>query len=77
MLFRSDFVTRDGGDVRYWQVAETLRGEGVRDREFAPLKAIADHCPKTILSLDLDPVGYDIGIKTMNALDFLLEKGVE
>lgn len=72
-----DFVTRDGGDVRYWQVAETLRGEGVRDREFAPLKAIADHCPKTILSLDLDPVGYDIGIKTMNALDFLLEKGEE
>jgi len=72
-----DFVTRDGGDVRYWQVAETLRGEDVRNREFAPLKAIADHCPKTILSLDLDPVGYENGIKTMNALDFLLGKKAE
>ena len=67
-----DFVTRDGGEVRYWQVAETLRGEDVRKREFAPLKAIPDHCSKTILSLDLDPVGYEEGIKTMNALDFLL-----
>ena len=67
-----DFVTRDGGDIRYWQVAETLRGDDVRSREFAPLKAIDDHCPKTILSLDLDPVGYENGIKTMNALDFLL-----
>ena len=72
-----DFVTRDGGEVRYWQVAETLRGDGVRSREFAPLKAIADHCPKTILSLDLDPVGYESGIKTMNALDYLLDRRAE
>lgn len=72
-----DFVTRDGGDVRYWQVAETLRGEDVRRREFASLNSIADHCPKTILSLDLDPVGYENGIKTVNALDFLLGKGLE
>lgn len=69
-----DFVTRDGGEVKYWQVTETLRGESVRQREFAPFKAISDHYPKTILSLDLDPVGYQDGIKTMNALDFLLDR---
>jgi predicted AAA+ superfamily ATPase len=69
-----DFVTRDGGEIKYWQVTETLRGESVRQREFAPFKAISDHYPKTILSLDLDPVGYQDGIKTMNALDFLLDR---
>ena len=72
-----DFVTRDGGYVRYWQVAETLHGEDVRNREFAPVKSIANHFPKTILSLSLDPVGYENGIKTMSALDFLQEKGAE
>lgn len=69
-----DFVTRDGGEVKYWQVTETMRGDDVRRREFAPLKAIADHCPKTILSLDVDLVGYENGIRTMNALDFLLDR---
>lgn len=49
-------------------------GDDVRRREFAPLKAIADHCPKTILSLDVDLVGYENGIRTMNALDFLLDR---
>lgn len=69
-----DFVTRDGGEVRYWQVTESLRNEGVRNREFAALLAIRDHYPKTILSLDIDPVGYANGIRTANALDFLLGK---
>ena len=69
-----DFVTRDGGEVRYWQVTESLRNEGVRNREFAVLLAIRDHYPKTILSLDIDPVGYANGIRTANALDFLLGK---
>ena len=67
-----DFVTRDGGEVRYWQVTESLRNEGVRNREFAVLLAIRDHYPKTILSLDT--VGYANGIRTANALDFLLGK---
>ena len=62
------------GEVKYWQVTETMRGDDVRRREFAPLKAIADHCPKTILSLDVDLVGYENGIRTMNALDFLLDR---
>ena len=49
-----------------------MRGEDVCNRGFASLKVIANHCPKTVLSLDLDPVGYENGIKMMNALGFLL-----
>ncbi len=68
-----DFVTRDDGSVHYYQVAETVRDERTRTREFAPLKAIHDHFPKTLITLDEDlPSSLD-GIRQVNAYDFLLE----
>ena len=67
-----DFVTRDGDDIRYWQVAATVRDETTRAREFAPLLAIRDHYPKTLITLDEDlPSSLD-GIRQVNAYDFLL-----
>ena len=66
-----DFVTFEEGSPRYWQVAATVRDPDTLRRELAPLRAIHDHCPKTLLVLDPDPdADYD-GIRKLNALDFL------
>lgn len=69
-----DFICRDGADITYYQIAETIAGDEVREREFAPLKTIRDHHPKMILTLDAIPPSNDGGIRTVNALNFLLER---
>ena len=71
-----DFIAKKQEDILYLQVAETLNGEGGREktleRELAPFKAIKDYHQRLLLTLDYDPnVSYD-GIKHMNALDFLM-----
>ena len=68
-----DFVTRDGDDIRYYQVAETVRDETARTREYAPLLAIRDHYPKTLITLDMDLPASNNGVHQVNAYDFLLE----
>ena len=70
-----DFIARDGADITYYQVAETIAGDEVREREFSPLRTIRDHHPKMILTLDAIPPSNDGGIRTINALDFLLDGG--
>ena len=69
-----DFVTRDGDDIRYYQVSETVRGETTREREFAPLLSIHDHYPKTLITLDEDLPSSLNGIRQINAYDFLLNE---
>ena len=67
-----DFVTRDGDIMHYYQVSETVRDEATRNREFAPLIAIHDHHPKTLITLDDDLPSSLNGIRQVNAYDFLL-----
>ena len=67
-----DFVVRAGSDIRYYQVSETVRAEETRKREFAPLLAIADNYPKTLVTLDEDPPLDIDGVRQVNAYDFLL-----
>ncbi|MBR0160661.1 MAG: ATP-binding protein [Oscillospiraceae bacterium] len=68
-----DFVAKKGDNILYFQVAASLIEESTFVREFAPLKAIADNYPKTILTLDhFTPGNYD-GITVANAVDWLLE----
>ncbi|MBP5510371.1 MAG: ATP-binding protein [Kiritimatiellae bacterium] len=67
-----DFVTRDGDDIRYYQVCETVRDEATREREFASLLSIHDHYPKTLITLDEDLPSSLHGIRQVNAYDFLL-----
>ncbi|MBQ6339194.1 MAG: ATP-binding protein [Kiritimatiellae bacterium] len=67
-----DFVTRDGDVMRYYQVSESVRDEATRNREFAPLMAIRDHHPKTLITLDEDLPSSLNGIRQVNAYDFLL-----
>jgi predicted AAA+ superfamily ATPase len=68
-----DFVAMDPSGRTYFQVAATVREQTTLERELAPLRKIADHYPKVILTLDDDPdADYD-GIRRMNALEWLME----
>ncbi len=72
-----DFVTRDGDDIRYYQVAETVRDETTRTREYAPLLAIRDHYPKTLVTLDMDLPASNNGVRqTSQRLRFPIGGGV-
>ena len=67
-----DFVVRNGGETAYFQVAATLRGPGVLERELAPLRAVDDNFPKTVITLDPIPRSTEDGIICLHAVDFLL-----
>jgi predicted AAA+ superfamily ATPase len=68
-----DFIAASGGDKVYYQVAASILDPATFKREITPLKKVADHYPKFILSMDEVPMGED-GIKQENIVDFLLEK---
>ena len=73
-----DFVALENAVPHYYQVALTTREEATLLRELAPLKAIRDNHPKTLLTLDRDPPANFDGIKKINAIDFLLNpKSIE
>ena len=65
-------MVRNGGETAYFQVAATLRGPGVLERELAPLRAVDDNFPKTVITLDPIPRSSEDGIICLNAIDFLL-----
>ncbi len=67
-----DFVTMSDKGTAYYQVAATVRDDTVLQRELAPLRAIRDNYPKTLLTLDEDPVSDRDGILCKNALDWLI-----
>lgn len=50
-----DFVVNKDDDREYFQVAYRLASPKTIDREFAPLEAIPDNFPKTLLTLDRVP----------------------
>jgi predicted AAA+ superfamily ATPase len=69
-----DFVTQDQeGELAYYQVAWTVRGEATLERELRPLDGITDHYPKYLLTMDLDPPISHNGIRQLYALDWLLD----
>ncbi len=68
-----DFVTERDGRKAYWQVCLAYSDDETERRELAPLRAIRDNHPKTVILLD----GHGItstrdGITEMGAIDFLL-----
>ncbi|MCL2173966.1 ATP-binding protein [Candidatus Saccharibacteria bacterium] len=72
-----DFMTRNfDGNVTYYQVAYTARGEETLGRELASLMQIKDHNPKYLLTMDIEPTQDYNGVKKVNVVDFLLEGGV-
>ena len=70
-----DFVVVGEEGEEYYQVAYTVignEGETLR-RELAPLKAIKNHSPKYLLTMDQAPLISHDGIKQINAIDWLLK----
>lgn len=71
-----DFVAMDENGIKYFQVAATVREKSTLERELKPLQKIADHYPKCIMTLDMDPPADYEGIRRINALDYLLGRTV-
>lgn len=69
-----DFVARKRDNLYYFQVTASMVEETTFDREMAPLKAIHDNYPKTIITLDRYTPGNYEGIQVVNAIDWLLNK---
>jgi predicted AAA+ superfamily ATPase len=67
-----DFVVDTHEGRHYYQVSATVRNEETYAREMAPLQAINDNYPKTLLTLDDDPESQNEGILQQNALVWLL-----
>ena len=68
-----DFVTVKDGRKAYWQVCWGYYDEDTEKRELAPLRAIKDNNPKTVVMMDHtgDTVTRD-GIRELGVIDFLL-----
>ena len=69
-----DFIATKADDKLYVQVTESMVSEEVRKRELAPLQRVNDNYEKIVLSLDtgLD-TSYE-GIKSLNLIDWLIER---
>ncbi|WP_317854553.1 ATP-binding protein [Chakrabartyella piscis] len=69
-----DFVAENQDGILYVQVSASVLAESTLERELASLKAISDHHPKILLTLDEIGVGnnYD-GIRQLHLADWLLE----
>lgn len=70
--FEVDFVAVNATETLYIQVAASIASEETFQREIRALKAIKDHFPKYILTLDPEPRSHEDGIHVMNALDFIM-----
>lgn len=67
-----DFVAEKGDERVYYQVSASILDANTYQREIAPLKAVNDHYPKYIVTLDEVPMGEE-GIRQINAMEFLLQ----
>ena len=68
-----DFVTVNGKEIAYYQVAVTTLDENVLERKLTPQRKVRDNYPKYLLTLDevFGTADYE-GIKKINVLEWLL-----
>lgn len=70
--YEIDFIAASQTETIYYQVALTVRDQLTLERELRPLRAVSDHFPKFIITMDEDmALNYD-GIRVINAVAFLL-----
>lgn len=67
-----DFIAEKSTEKIYYQIATTLHNEETLHRELASLRAIPDHYPKVILTMDTPFTVDTEGIRIINIIDFLL-----
>ncbi|PJM79905.1 AAA+ family ATPase [Bifidobacterium scaligerum] len=71
-----DFVATNHQHRAYYQVTQSLIDEQVFEREIAPLRAVGDSFPKTVLTYDHARGGITSdGIQIVSIPDWLLEDG--
>lgn len=69
--YEVDFVTRDGDDIRYYQVAESVKSPETLERELRPFKEIRDNYPKFLITGDYGKPIMHEGIRQISVYDFL------
>lgn len=69
--YEVDFVTRDGDDIRYYQVAESVKSSETLERELRPFKEIRDNYPKFLITADYGKPIMHEGIRQISVYDFL------
>lgn len=67
-----DFVAMGDSGPEYFQVAQTVLPDATREREFRPLRSLADNYPKTVLALDRVGTGDYDGIRQESIIDWML-----
>lgn len=72
--FEVDFVAEKPDNKVYIQVTESMQVPEIRDRELRPLCMIPDNYEKIVLSMDRNFITSYNGIKSLNLIDWLLEK---
>ncbi len=72
--FEVDFVAEKPDNKVYIQVTESMQVPETRDRELRPLCMIPDNYEKIVLSMDRNFITSYNGIKSLNLIDWLLEK---
>ena len=70
--FEVDFVAQNHKGITYYQVALSVHDESTLQRELLPLRAIRDHYPRIILTMDEEPEEQYAGIRRINVRDWLL-----
>ncbi len=68
-----DFVTEKKGMKAYWQVCLGYYNDETEARELAPLRAIKDNNPKTVILLDGKTSTTRDGIREIGITSFLLD----
>ena len=71
--YEVDFVAENPNEIKYYQVAQSIKEDSVRARELRSLESIQDNYEKTILTMDININKDYNGIKVKNIIDFLLE----
>lgn len=67
-----DFVAKaPSGEIEYYQVAVTMRGDETRERELTALRSIDDDYKKMIICLDVEDNNYS-GIMQVNAIKWFV-----
>lgn len=67
-----DFVVEGNNGTEYYQVAQSVLDSKTLERELASLRAVSDHRPKYLLTMDALPMNDYDGIKQIYMPDWLL-----
>ena len=70
-----DLIAFGPNGAEYYQISETVMSDETYVREVRPFRSIRDNYPKTVLTLDRFGLGDDDGIRIVNLIDWLLERG--